>query len=296
MIFLEGEKEMSVDVQDFFELLVNNKSSLSVIGLGYVGLPLAQAFSEKGIDVIGYDLNQEKINQYKRGKDSTNEVGEERLQKSTINFTAEIDELRKARFHIIAVPTPIYEDNLPDFRPLENASKDVGSVLKKGDYVIYESTVYPGLTRELCIPILEKTSGLKCPEDFKVGYSPERINPGDKENTLQKIVKVVSGVDEESLELISMVYNLIIEVGVHKAESIEIAEASKIIENAQRDVNIAFMNEISKIFNKMDISTNSVLKAANTKWNFLSFKPGLVGGHCIGVDPYYLIYKAQMFY
>lgn len=293
MIFLEGEKEMSVDVQDFFELLVNNKSSLSVIGLGYVGLPLAQAFSEKGIDVIGYDLNQEKINQYKRGKDSTNEVGEERLQKSTINFTAEIDELRKARFHIIAVPTPIYEDNLPDFRPLENASKDVGSVLKKGDYVIYESTVYPGLTRELCIPILEKTSGLKCPEDFKVGYSPERINPGDKENTLQKIVKVVSGVDEESLELISMVYNLIIEVGVHKAESIEIAEASKIIENAQRDVNIAFMNEISKIFNKMDISTNSVLKAANTKWNFLSFKPGLVGGHCIGVDPYYLIYKAK---
>ncbi|WP_159633346.1 nucleotide sugar dehydrogenase [Erysipelothrix anatis] len=284
---------MSVKVEDAFEMLVSTKSSLSVVGLGYVGLPLAQAFSEKGIDVIGYDSNQKKIDQYRKGEDPTNEVGEDRLTNSTIDFTSDIEELRNAMFHIIAVPTPIYEDKLPDFRPLENASKDVGSVLKKGDYVVYESTVYPGLTRELCIPILEKSSGLKCPNDFKVGYSPERINPGDKENTLQKIVKVVSGVDKESLELISRIYDLIIDAGVHKAESIEIAEASKIIENAQRDVNIAFMNEISKIFNKMNISTNSVLEAASTKWNFLNFKPGLVGGHCIGIDPYYLIYKAK---
>lgn len=284
---------MSVEIGNFFELLVNNESALSVIGLGYVGLPLAQAFSEKGIDVIGYDSNLEKINQYKNGEDLTNEVGKDRLSKSTVNFTSEIEKLKQARFHIIAVPTPIYDDNLPDFRPLEKASKDVGTILKKGDYVVYESTVYPGLTRELCIPILENTSGLKCPADFRVGYSPERINPGDKKNTLEKIVKVVSGVDDDSLEVISKVYGLIIEAGIHKAESIEVAEASKIIENAQRDVNIAFMNEVSKIFNKMSISTNSVLEAASTKWNFLNFKPGLVGGHCIGVDPYYLIYKAK---
>ncbi|CAM3594425.1 nucleotide sugar dehydrogenase [Erysipelothrix anatis] len=284
---------MSVEIDNFFELLVNNESALSVIGLGYVGLPLAQAFSEKGIEVIGYDSNLEKINQYKNGEDLTNEVGKERLSKSSVNFTSEIEKLKQASFHIIAVPTPIYDDNLPDFRPLEKASQDVGTILKKGDYVVYESTVYPGLTRELCIPILENISGLKCPNDFKVGYSPERINPGDKKNTLEKIIKVVSGVDDYSLEVIANVYGLIIEAGIHKAESIEVAEASKIIENAQRDVNIAFMNEVSRVFNKMSIPTNSVLEAASTKWNFLNFKPGLVGGHCIGVDPYYLIYKAK---
>lgn len=293
-VFLEGEKRMSVEIDNFFELLVNNESALSVIGLGYVGLPLAQAFSEKGIDVIGYDSNLEKINQYRNGEDLTNEVEKERLSKSSVNFTSEMEKLKQASFHIIAVPTPIYDDNLPDFRPLEKASKDVGTILKKGDYVVYESTVYPGLTRELCIPILENISGLKCPNDFKVGYSPERINPGDKKNTLEKIIKVVSGVDDDSLEVIANVYGLIIEAGIHKAESIEVAEASKIIENAQRDVNIAFMNEVSRIFNKMSISTNSVLEAASTKWNFLNFKPGLVGGHCIGVDPYYLIHKAKM--
>lgn len=276
------------------EKLLNKTEKVSLIGLGYVGMPLAVAFAEKGIGVIGFDLNQEKINKYKAGEDPTNEVGSERLKKlTTLEFTNDEKKLKEARFHIVAVPTPVGIHNIPDLKPVENASEVVGRNLSKGSYVVFESTVYPGVTEEICIPILERESGLECGVDFKVGYSPERINPGDKVHTLERIVKITSGMDEESAETIAQVYELIIEVGVHKASSIKVAEAAKVIENSQRDVNIAFVNELAMIFEKMNIDTQEVLEAAGTKWNFLPFRPGLVGGHCIGVDPYYLTYKSE---
>lgn len=262
-----------------------------MIGLGYVGLPIALAFARK-TKVIGFDINQARVDMMKKGIDPSDELTKKDFEGCDITFTASIDVLKKARFFIVAVPTPIDEYNMPDLTPLVKASETVGKCLKKGDYVVYESTVYPGCTEEDCIPVLEKHSGLKFKKDFKVGYSPERINPGDKEHTITKILKVVSGCDKESLDIISHVYEIIVEPGVHKASSIKVAEAAKIIENTQRDVNIALMNELSIIFNKMGINTFEVLDAAGTKWNFLKFSPGLVGGHCIGVDPYYLTYKA----
>lgn len=269
-----------------------NELNISLVGLGYVGLPIAVAFAKK-VPVIGFDINKKKVNLYKNGVDPTKEVGDDVIKQTSVKFTSNPEDLREANFHIVAVPTPITENKVPDLKPLIGASHTVGSILKKGDTVVYESTVYPGATEEICIPILEEESGLKCGDDFKVGYSPERINPGDKVHRLENIVKVVSGCDEESLEHIASVYELVVEVGVHKASNIKVAEAAKVIENSQRDINIAFMNELSKIFNKLDIDTTEVLEAAGTKWNFLNFTPGLVGGHCIGIDPYYLTYKAQ---
>lgn len=278
--------------KNLYENIIAKTEKISVIGLGYVGMPIAVAFAKK-IDVIGYDLNKEKINLYKSGKDPTHEVGDEVISKTSVFFTACEKELQKARFHIIAVPTPINSDKTPDLIPLKGASAILGKNLVKGSIVVFESTVYPGVTEDICIPILEKESGLRRGKDFKVGYSPERINPGDKIHRLETIVKVVSGEDEETLDIIAKVYEIVVEAGVYKAESIRVAEAAKVIENSQRDINIAFMNELSIIFNKMGIDTNAVLKAAGTKWNFLKFMPGLVGGHCIGVDPYYLTYKAE---
>jgi len=267
---------------------------IAITGMGYVGLPLAVAFAENGIDIIGFDINKEKINKYINGEDPTNEIGQERLAKiSNIKYTSDENELKEADFHIIAVPTPVGKNNVPDLDPVTGASRIVGRNLKEGSIIVYESTVYPGVTEEVCVPILEKESDLICGKDFKVGYSPERVNPGDKINTVETIVKVVSGMDEKSLKIIAKVYERIIKAGVHRAPSIKVAEASKIIENSQRDVNIAFMNELSMIFDKMDIDTQSVLEAAGTKWNFLNFYPGLVGGHCIGVDPYYLTYRSE---
>ncbi len=275
-----------------YQDIVKKKSQVALIGLGYVGLPIALAFAKK-VKVIGFDINEKRVNLMKKGIDPSNELPKSEFKNSDITFTHKLEDLKKANFFIIAVPTPIDEHNLPDLKPLIAASTTVGKVLKKGDYVVYESTVYPGCTEEDCIPVLEKVSGLKYMKDFKVGYSPERINPGDKEHTITKILKVVSGCDKESLENISQVYEIIVEPGTHKASSIKVAEAAKIIENTQRDVNIALMNELSIIFNKMGINTYDVLAAAGTKWNFLKFSPGLVGGHCIGVDPYYLTYKAE---
>jgi len=272
--------------------LVNKKAKLAVIGLGYVGLPIALAFAKK-IAVIGFDINQARVDLMRKGIDPSKELVKDDFKKSDIEFTASLADLKKARFFIVAVPTPIDEHNLPDLKPLLSASETVGKVLKKGDYVVFESTVYPGCTEEDCIPVLEKFSGLKFKRDFKVGYSPERINPGDKEHTITKILKVVSGCDGEALENIAKTYEIIVEPGTHRAASIKVAEAAKIIENTQRDVNIALMNELSIIFNKMGINTFDVLAAAGTKWNFLKFFPGLVGGHCIGVDPYYLTHKAE---
>jgi len=272
--------------------LINDKKTISVIGLGYVGLPLAVAFSKK-LKVIGFDINQEKIKKYVQGEDLTGEVGSDILKNSNIKFTSNEKDLKDASFFIIAVPTPITQDKMPNFSYLTSASKIVGRNITKNSIVVYESTVYPGVTEDICVPILEKESGFKCGSDFKVGYSPERINPGDKDNTLENIVKVVSGMDEESLDIISKTYELIIKAGVYRAESIKVAEAAKVVENTQRDINIAFMNELAMIFNRMNINTNAVLKAASTKWNFINFTPGLVGGHCIGVDPYYFIYKAK---
>ncbi|MFS0892097.1 nucleotide sugar dehydrogenase [Peribacillus frigoritolerans] len=270
----------------------NKEEKISVIGLGYVGLPLAIEFAKK-FDVIGFDTNSKKMEKYLSGIDVTNEVGNEAVSNTNLIFTSEQYRLRDCKFHIIAVPTPINNDKTPNLNPVIGASEIVGKNLTKGSIVVYESTVYPGTTEEICIPILEKESGLIFGIDFKVGYSPERINPGDKVHTLTKIIKVVSGSDEEALSEVSNVYEEIIEAGVHRAESIKVAEASKVIENSQRDINIAFMNELSMVFNKMDIDTKSVLEAAGTKWNFLKFTPGLVGGHCIGVDPYYFTYKAE---
>jgi len=275
-----------------FSKIVKKESTVSVIGLGYVGLPIALAFAKK-VKVIGFDINEKRVGLMKKGIDPSFELSKDDFKNSDIRFTHQIEDLKKANFFIVAVPTPIDEHNLPDLSPLINASITVGKVLKKGDYVVYESTVYPGCTEEDCIPVLEKHSGLKFIKDFKVGYSPERINPGDKEHTITKILKIVSGCDKESLDNIAKIYEIIVEPGTHKASSIKVAEAAKIIENTQRDVNIALMNELSIIFNKMNINTYDVLSAAGTKWNFLKFFPGLVGGHCIGVDPYYLTHKAE---
>lgn len=274
------------------EDLLNEKEKLSVIGLGYVGFPLLIELA-KNYDVVGFDVSEGKINSYKNGEDVTNEVGDERTKKTTALLTADENELKQCKFHIVAVPTPINSDKTPNLTPIIEASKTIARNLVKGSIVVFESTVYPGTTEEVCIPIIEEHSGLEYGKDFKIGYSPERINPGDKENTLTKIVKVVSGSDDEALETISKVYGEIIDAGIHEAPTIKVAEAAKVIENAQRDINIAFMNELSMVFNKMDINTNDVLEAAGTKWNFLNFTPGLVGGHCIGVDPYYFTYKAE---
>jgi UDP-N-acetyl-D-galactosamine dehydrogenase len=274
------------------ERLVNKQEKLAVIGLGYVGLPIALEFAKK-IAVIGFDINQERVDMMRNGIDPSKELGKSDFDGCDIHFTSSLEELREATFFIVAVPTPIDEHNLPDLTPLIGASTTVAKVLKKGDYVVYESTVYPGCTEEDCVPVLEEGSGLKFKDDFKVGYSPERINPGDKEHTLTKIVKVAAGCDTESADEVVKVYEMVIEAGVHRASSIKVAEAAKIIENTQRDVNIALMNELSLIFNKLGINTYEVLEAAGTKWNFLKFFPGLVGGHCIGVDPYYLTYKAR---
>lgn len=275
-----------------YERIIAKHEKISVIGLGYVGLPLAVAFA-KEVDVIGFDLDAEKIAHYKSGVDVTGEVGDDAVAESTINFTADETRLRDAKFHIVSVPTPIKLDKTPNLDPVEKASEMIGRNLMKGSIVVYESTVYPGVTEDVCIPILEKESGLTCGVDFKVGYSPERINPGDKVNTLEKIVKIVSGIDEESLEEISNMYELIIKAGVHRASSIKVAEAAKVVENSQRDINIAFMNELAMVFDRMDIDTKEVIEAMGTKWNALHFHPGLVGGHCIGVDPYYFIYEAE---
>ena len=275
-----------------YEKLVNGEEKLSLVGLGYVGMPIAVAFGRK-INVIGYDLNAQKVEQYKAGYDPTREVGDDVIKQANVEFTADETKLKEAKFHIVAVPTPVNDDHTPDLRPVEGASRTVGRNLVKGSIVVFESTVYPGVTEDICVPIMEKESGLTCGVDFKVGYSPERINPGDKVHRLETIVKIVSGMDEETLDTIAKVYELVVEAGVYRADSIKVAEAAKVIENSQRDINIAFMNELSIIFNKLGIDTKSVLEAAGTKWNFLNFFPGLVGGHCIGVDPYYLTYKAE---
>lgn len=275
-----------------YDSLINGEKKLSLIGLGYVGLPIALAFARK-ISVVGFDINAERVEMMKKGIDPSNELESETFQSTDIRFTSDKNDLREASFHIVAVPTPVNKHKLPDLHPLLSATRTVGSILKKGDYVVYESTVHPGATEEDCLPILESMSGLKCGRDFKLGYSPERINPGDKEHTIQTITKIVSGNDEVALEEIAKVYELVVKAGVYKASSIKVAEAAKIIENTQRDVNIALMNELSMIFNKMNINTYEVLEAAGTKWNFLRFYPGLVGGHCISVDPYYLTFKAS---
>lgn len=277
---------------DLYKQLVNRETKLSLIGLGYVGMPIAVAFAKK-VDVVGFDLNAEKIALYKQGVDPTREEGDDVIRRTTVDFTSDAARLREAKFHIVAVPTPVNPDHTPDLEPLKSASCLLGRNLTPGSVVVFESTVYPGVTEEVCVPILEQESGLVCGRDFKVGYSPERINPGDKEHRLAKIRKVVSGMDAETLDCVARVYGLVVEAGVYRAESIRVAEAAKVIENCQRDINIAFMNELSIIFNRMGIDTKSVLEAAGTKWNFLKFQPGLVGGHCIGVDPYYLTYKAE---
>ena len=275
-----------------YQKIVNKKGKISVIGLGYVGLPIALEFARK-VPVIGFDIRKDRIDLMKKNIDPSNELKTDAFKDTDIKFTAQPDDLKEADFHIVAVPTPIDSHNLPNLTPLLAASEIVGKVMKKGDYVVFESTVYPGCTEEECIPLIEYTSSLQFPKDFKVGYSPERINPRDKDHTLTSIKKVVSGCDEESLENIAKIYELIIKAGVHRTSSIKTAEAAKIIENTQRDINIAFMNELSIIFSRMGINTYEVLEAAGTKWNFLKFYPGLVGGHCIGVDPYYLTYKAK---
>lgn len=276
-----------------FNDIKEKKEKISLIGLGYVGMPIAIEFAKRGVNVVGFDLNSEKIDMYKCGIDPTNEVGDDAIKESTVEFTADETKLRDAKFHIVAVPTPVNDDHTPDLTPVEGASAILGRNLTKGSVVVFESTVYPGVTEDICVPILEKESGLKCGVDFKIGYSPERINPGDKVHRLSTITKIVSGMDEETLDIVAKVYGIVVDAGVHRAESIKVAEAAKVIENSQRDINIAFMNELSIIFNKMGIDTLAVLEAAGTKWNFLPFRPGLVGGHCIGVDPYYLTYKAE---
>ncbi len=277
---------------NLYEKLVNGEEKLSLVGLGYVGMPIAVAFAKK-VKVIGFDLNKQKIDLYKAGVDPTNEVGGEVIRNTKVEFTADASRLKEAKFHIVAVPTPVNDDHTPDLSPVEGASRLLGQNLTKGSIVVFESTVYPGVTEDICVPILEKESGLKCGADFKIGYSPERINPGDKVHRLETITKIVSGMDEETLDTVAKVYELVVEAGVYRAESIKVAEAAKVIENSQRDINIAFMNELSIIFHKLGIDTKAVLEAAGTKWNFLKFFPGLVGGHCIGVDPYYLTYKAE---
>lgn len=278
---------------DIYQQLLEGNAKLSLVGLGYVGMPIAVAFSKK-IKVIGFDLNSRKIALYRSGVDPTGEVGDEGVANCSVDFTDDETRLQEALFHIVAVPTPVHDDHTPDLTPVEGASRILGRNLAKGSIVVFESTVYPGVTEDVCVPILEKESGLKCGRDFFIGYSPERINPGDKTHRLENIRKIVSGMDEATLDTVAKVYELVVLAGVHRAPSIKVAEAAKVIENSQRDINIAFMNELSIIFNKMGIDTKSVLEAAGTKWNFLKFYPGLVGGHCIGVDPYYLTYKAEM--
>lgn len=275
-----------------YEELLSGKEKLSLVGLGYVGMPIAVAFARK-VKVIGFDLNKEKINLYKNGIDPTKEVGNEAIKETKVEFTDDETKLREAKFHIVAVPTPVNQDKTPDLSPVEGASKILGRNLTKGSIVVFESTVYPGVTEDVCVPILEKESGLKCGIDFKVGYSPERINPGDKVHTLSNIKKIVSGMDKDSLEEIKNIYDLVIEVGTYPVSSIKTAEAIKVVENSQRDINIAFMNELAMVFDRMDIDTNEVVDGMNTKWNALGFRPGLVGGHCIGVDPYYFTYEAE---
>lgn len=276
-----------------YDKLVKKAESLALVGLGYVGMPIAVAFAKKGINVIGFDLNKEKIDLYKSGIDPTKEVGNETISHSTVQFTSDEVELQNAKFIIVAVPTPVNTDHTPDLTPVIGASEIVGRNLTPGSIVVYESTVYPGCTEDVCIPILEKESGLKCGVDFKIGYSPERINPGDKVHRLENIHKIVSGIDEESLAEIKAVYDLVIEVGTHPVSNLRTAEAVKVVENSQRDINIAFMNELAMVFDRMDIDTNEVVDGMNTKWNALGFRPGLVGGHCIGVDPYYFTYEAE---
>lgn len=275
-----------------YEQLIQKDKKLALIGLGYVGLPIALAFARK-ISVIGFDINRQRVELMKQGIDPSNELEAAEFEGCDIEFTDSLEVLNQASVYIVAVPTPVDEHNVPDLTPVQRASETVGKVLKKGDYVVFESTVYPGCTEEVCLPIIQRLSGLKMGVDFKLGYSPERINPGDKQHTLSKIVKVVSGSDAEALDQIARTYELVVEAGVHRAPSIKVAEAAKIIENTQRDLNIALMNELSIIFDRIGINTYEVLEAAGTKWNFLKFQPGLVGGHCIGVDPYYLTHKAK---
>lgn len=275
-----------------YRKIVAKEESISLVGLGYVGMPIAVAFSKKA-NVIGFDINKKKIDLYKNGIDPTNEVGDDAVAQCSVEFTSDETQLKDAKFHIIAVPTPVNSDHTPDLTPVEGASRVLGRNLTKGSIVVYESTVYPGVTEDVCIPILEKESGLKCGVDFKVGYSPERINPGDKVHRLENIKKIVSGMDEESLNEIKNVYDLVIEVGTYPVSNIKTAEAIKVVENSQRDINIAFMNELAMVFDKMGIDTNEVVDGMNTKWNSLGFRPGLVGGHCIGVDPYYFTYEAE---
>ena len=289
---VQAAEESEEITMGLYEDIVAGKEKLSLVGLGYVGMPIAVAFARK-VPVIGYDLNEEKIKLYQSGIDPTREVGDDVIRGTKVEFTADETKLREAKFHIVAVPTPVNDDHTPDLTPVEGASRILGRNLTKGSIVVFESTVYPGVTEDVCVPILEKESGLVCGKDFKIGYSPERINPGDKVHRLETITKIVSGMDEETLDVIAKVYELVVDAGVYRADSIKVAEAAKVIENSQRDINIAFMNELSIIFNKMGIDTKSVLEAAGTKWNFLKFFPGLVGGHCIGVDPYYLTYKAE---
>ncbi|PNZ24944.1 nucleotide sugar dehydrogenase [Staphylococcus petrasii] len=272
--------------------MMENNTKIGVIGLGYVGMPLAVAFAEK-FDVVGFDIDKEKVEKYNNFIDPTGEVGSEALKQTTMKFTSNEEDLKDVNFYVVTVPTPIKQDNTPNLKPIEGATETVGRYLSKGDVVVYESTVYPGVTEDICLPLLEKESGLKGIEEFKIGYSPERINPGDKKNTVKNIVKIVSGIDEEALEKISNTYGAVIEAGIHKAPSIKVAESAKVVENSQRDINIAFMNELSQVFNRMNINTFDVIDAMNTKWNALGFTPGLVGGHCIGVDPYYFIYQAE---
>ncbi len=277
---------------DLYQKIINGEEKISLVGLGYVGMPIAVAFAKK-VKVVGFDLNKHKIELYKKGIDPTKEVGDGEIKNSTVEFTCDEKDLQTAKFHIVAVPTPINPDKTPDLFPVEGASQIVGRNLTKGSIVVYESTVFPGVTEDICIPILEKESGLKCGVDFKVGYSPERINPGDKVHRLENITKIVSGMDEESLDTIAKVYEIVVEAGAYRASSIMVAEAAKVVENSQRDINIAFMNELALVFDKMGIDTKEVVEAMNTKWNSLKFYPGLVGGHCIGVDPYYFIYQAE---
>jgi len=274
------------------EKIINRKEKIAVIGLGYVGLPLAVAFAKK-VEVIGFDINEKKIELIKSGIDPTKEIGNEAIKQTTVKFTSDETMLKEAKFHIVAVPTPINTDKMPDLASINRVSAIIGRNLTQGSIVVFESTVYPGVTEDFCVPILEAESGLKCGVDFKIGYSPERINPGDKIHRLENVVKIVSGMDTESLDEIAKVYELIIEKGVYRASSIKVAEAAKVVENSQRDINIAFMNELAMVFDRMGIHTKEVIEAMNTKWNALKFYPGLVGGHCIGVDPYYFIYEAE---
>ncbi len=280
-------------MEDLYSRILSGKEQISVIGLGYVGMPIAVAFAAEGINVVGFDLNKNKIDLYRQGIDPTKEVGDEVIKHTDVYFTSDEKDLQKAKFHIVAVPTPINQDHTPDLSPVIGASEFVGRNLTKGSVVVFESTVYPGVTEDVCLPIIERESGLRCGDDFKIGYSPERINPGDKLHRLENIKKIVSGCDEEALKIIKSVYDLVIKVGTHPVSNIKTAEAIKVVENSQRDINIAFMNELAIVFDKMDIDTNEVVEGMNTKWNALGFRPGLVGGHCIGVDPYYFTYEAE---